>query len=146
MLDEVASRTGVALDPEVFTIGFARRVATYKRADLLFSYPERIVALAEKFGGLQILYAGKAHPADDPGKALIRRVVEIAKSLGSAKLHIIYLENYEWILGGLLSGGVDLWLNNPKRPYEASGTSGMKAALRSPEPERSRRLVDRGLY
>ncbi len=129
LFDEVASRTGVALDPDVFTIGFARRVATYKRADLLFSEPERIVALAEKFGGLQILYAGKAHPADDPGKALIRRVVEIAKGLDSAKLHIIYLENYEWILGGLLTGGVDLWLNNPKRPYEASGTSGMKAAL-----------------
>jgi glycogen phosphorylase len=129
LLDEVASRTGIALDPDVFTIGFARRVATYKRADLLFSQPEKIVALAEKFGGLQILYAGKAHPADDPGKALIRRVVEIAKGLDSAKLHIIYLENYEWILGGLLTGGVDLWLNNPKRPYEASGTSGMKAAI-----------------
>jgi starch phosphorylase len=129
LLEEVAKRTGVALDPGVFTIGFARRVATYKRADLLFSQPERIVALAEKFGGLQILYAGKAHPADDPGKALIRRVVEIARGLESAKLHILYLENYEWILGGLLTGGVDLWLNNPKRPYEASGTSGMKAAL-----------------
>jgi glycogen phosphorylase len=129
LLDEVEKRTGAVLDPNVFTIGFARRVATYKRADLLFSQPERIVALAEKFGGLQILYAGKAHPADDPGKALIRRVVEIAKGLDSAKLHIIYLENYEWILGGLLTGGVDLWLNNPKRPYEASGTSGMKAAL-----------------
>ena len=129
LLDEVASRTGVTLDPNVFTIGFARRVATYKRADLLFSQPEKIVALAEKFGGLQILYAGKAHPADDPGKALIRRVFEIAKGLESAKLHILYLENYEWILGGLLTGGVDLWLNNPKRPYEASGTSGMKAAL-----------------
>ncbi len=129
LIDEVAKRTNVTLDPNVFTIGFARRVATYKRADLLFSQPERIAELAEKFGGLQILYAGKAHPADDPGKALIRRVVELAKGLESAKLHILYLENYEWILGGLLTQGVDLWLNNPKRPYEASGTSGMKAAL-----------------
>jgi starch phosphorylase len=129
LFEEVARRTGVTLDPNVFTIGFARRVATYKRADLLFSQPQRIVELAEKFGGLQILYAGKAHPADDPGKALIRRVVEVAKGLESAKLHVLYLENYEWILGGLLTGGVDLWLNNPKRPYEASGTSGMKAAL-----------------
>jgi glycogen phosphorylase len=129
LLDEVTSRTGSMLDPDVFTIGFARRVATYKRADLLFSQPERVVALAKKFGGLQILYAGKAHPADDPGKALIRRVVEIAKGLDLPELHIIYLENYEWALGGLLTGGVDLWLNNPKRPYEASGTSGMKAAL-----------------
>ncbi len=126
---EVEKRTGIGLNPEVFTIGFARRVATYKRADLLFSQPEKIVELAEKFGGLQILYAGKAHPADDPGKALIRRVVELAKGLESPKLHILYLENYEWILGGLLTGGVDVWLNNPKRPYEASGTSGMKAAL-----------------
>ncbi len=126
---EVERRTGIRLDANIFTIGFARRVATYKRADLLFSAPERIVELAAKFGGLQILYAGKAHPADDPGKALIRRVVEMAKGLESAKLHIIYLENYEWTLGGLLTGGVDLWLNNPKRPYEASGTSGMKAAL-----------------
>jgi len=129
LFDEVKKRTGVSLDADVFTIGFARRVATYKRADLLFSQPERIVELADKFGGLQILYAGKAHPADDPGKALIRRVVELAKGLESAKLHILYLENYELILGGLLTGGVDLWLNNPKRPYEASGTSGMKAAL-----------------
>jgi starch phosphorylase len=129
LIDEVNRRTGVELNPEIFTIGFARRVATYKRADLLFSQPERIVEIAQQFGGLQILYAGKAHPADDPGKALIRRVVELSKGLESAKLHIIYLENYEWILGGLLTGGVDLWLNNPKRPYEASGTSGMKAAL-----------------
>ncbi len=129
LFDEVAKRTGIELDTEIFTIGFARRVATYKRADLLFSQPERIVEIAKQFGGLQILYAGKAHPADDPGKALIRRVVELSKGLESPKLHILYLENYEWILGGLLTGGVDLWLNNPKRPYEASGTSGMKAAL-----------------
>jgi len=129
LFEEVARRTGVALDPAVFTIGFARRVATYKRADLFFSQPDRIVELATKFGGLQILYAGKAHPADDPGQALIRRVVELAKGLESPKLHIYYLENYEWMLGSLLTSGVDLWLNNPKRPYEASGTSGMKAAL-----------------
>ncbi len=126
---EVEKRTGTKLNPDVFTIGFARRVATYKRADLFFTEPERIVELAAKFGGLQVLYAGKAHPADDPGKALIRRVVELAKGLDSPKIHIFYLENYEWILGGLLTSGVDLWLNNPKRPYEASGTSGMKAAL-----------------
>ncbi|AXC11791.1 Glycogen phosphorylase [Acidisarcina polymorpha] len=129
LLSEVEKRTGVLLDANVFTIGFARRVATYKRADLLFSQPERIVELADKFGGLQILYAGKAHPADDPGKALIRRVVELAKGLESGKLHIFYLENYEWTLGSMMTAGVDLWLNNPKRPYEASGTSGMKAAL-----------------
>jgi starch phosphorylase len=129
LVEEVAKRTGVKLNPDLFTIGFARRVATYKRADLFFTEPEKIVELAAKFGGLQILYAGKAHPADDPGKALIRRVVELAKGMESPQIHILYLENYEWILGGLLTSGVDLWLNNPKRPYEASGTSGMKAAL-----------------
>ena len=125
----VKERTGVELDETVFTIGFARRVATYKRADLLFSDPERLAKMAETFGGLQILYGGKAHPHDMPGKALIRRVFEAAAKLTSAKMHIVYLENYEWSLGQLLTSGVDVWLNNPERPLEASGTSGMKAAL-----------------
>jgi starch phosphorylase len=129
LLTEVATRTGVTLDPRVFTIGFARRAATYKRMDLLFTEPTRLVELAKKHGGLQILYAGKAHPADEPGKAKIKRVIELAHELSDGLLRIIYLENYEWRLGALLTGGVDLWLNTPKRPYEASGTSGMKAAL-----------------
>jgi glycogen phosphorylase len=125
----VKERTGVELRPNIFTIGFARRAATYKRCDLLFTDPERLVKAAHEFGGMQILYSGKAHPADEPGKAKIRRVIELAKELDSADLTIVYLENYEWTLGALLTGGVDLWLNTPKRPYEASGTSGMKAAL-----------------
>ncbi len=125
----VKSRTGVELDEKIFTIGFARRVATYKRADLLFSDPERLARIAESFDGLQIIYGGKAHPQDQPGKALIRRVFDAASRLTSAKLHIQYLENYDWELGQLLTSGVDLWLNNPERPLEASGTSGMKAAL-----------------
>jgi starch phosphorylase len=129
LLAEVATRTGVTLDPGVFTIGFARRAATYKRMDLLFTDPSRLVDLAKKHGGLQILYAGKAHPADEPGKAKIKRVIELAHELSDGLLRILYLENYEWRLGALLTGGVDLWLNTPKRPYEASGTSGMKAAL-----------------
>ena len=129
LIDAVAQRTGVALRPDVFTIGFARRAATYKRADLLFTDPERLVRCAHECGGLQIIYSGKAHPADEPGKAKIRHVIELAKKLDSDKLHIVYLENYEWTLGALLTGGVDVWLNTPKRPYEASGTSGMKAAL-----------------
>ncbi len=129
LLEEVAARTGEQLKPEVFTIGFARRAATYKRMDLLFSDAKRLVAMAKSFGGLQVLYAGKAHPADEPGKAKIRRVIELAHELSDGLLKIVYLENYEWILGGLLTSGVDLWLNTPKRPYEASGTSGMKAAL-----------------
>jgi glycogen phosphorylase len=129
LLDAVKIRTGEEMRPEIFTLGFARRAATYKRSDLLFHDPERLVRLAHEFGGLQIVYAGKAHPADEPGKAMIRHVIEMAKQLNSDSLKIVYLENYEWTLGALMTGGVDLWLNTPKRPYEASGTSGMKAAL-----------------
>jgi len=129
LFSTVKDRTGIELDEGVFTIGFARRVATYKRADLLFSDPQRLALMAEKFGGLQVLYGGKAHPHDMPGKQLIRNVFAAAAKLTSARLHIIYLENYDWALGNLLTSGVDLWLNNPERPLEASGTSGMKAAL-----------------
>lgn len=129
LIEAVVARTETTLSPDVFTIGFARRAATYKRMDLLFTDPARLVAIAKKFGGLQILYAGKAHPADEPGKAKIKRVIELAHELSKGLLKIVYLENYEWRLGGLLTAGVDLWLNTPKRPYEASGTSGMKAAL-----------------
>ena len=131
LISTVAERTGVALNPDIFTIGFARRAATYKRADLLFLDPERLIKVAQEFGGLQIIYSGKAHPADEPGKAKIKHVIELAKELDAKSnvLKIVYLENYEWTLGALLTGGVDLWLNTPKRPYEASGTSGMKAAL-----------------
>ncbi len=125
----VKERTGVTLNPDVLTLGFARRVATYKRASLLFANPERLHALAEKLGGLQIVYAGKAHPADNAGKALIREVFSAAGRLNDSKLRILYLENYDWELGEQLTGGVDVWLNTPLRPYEASGTSGMKAAL-----------------
>jgi glycogen phosphorylase len=129
LIAAVKDRTGVELRPEIFTIGFARRAATYKRGDLLFTDPDRLQRIARELGGLQILYSGKAHPADDPAKAKIRRVIEFAKLLNSDELKIVYLENYDWSLGALLTGGVDLWLNTPKRPYEASGTSGMKAAL-----------------
>jgi glycogen phosphorylase len=129
LLAEVGTRTGLVLNPRVLTLGFARRVATYKRASLLFTDPERLVRIAQQAGGLQILYAGKAHPQDEPGKALIRQVVERAHSLDSDLLHIVYLENYDWNLGAQLTAGVDVWVNTPRRPYEASGTSGMKAAL-----------------
>src|SRR6266702_2403954 len=129
LLAEVASRTGLMLNPRVLTLGFARRVATYKRASLMFADPERLVKIAEAAGGLQILYAGKAHPQDEPGKALIRQVIEKAAHLSNDVLRIVYLENYAWDLGALLTAGVDVWMNTPRRPYEASGTSGMKAAL-----------------
>jgi len=126
---EVETRTGIALNPRVLTLGFARRAATYKRASLLFTDPDRLVRIANAAGGLQILYAGKAHPQDFPGKALIHDVVETARRLSNDMLRIIYLENYAWDLGALLTAGVDVWVNTPRRPYEASGTSGMKAAL-----------------
>jgi starch phosphorylase len=129
MLDEVARRTGQQFNPRVLTLGFARRVATYKRASLLFSDPKRLAKIAKKIGGLQILFAGKAHPADTAGKGLIREVFAAAASLEAAGVNILYLENYDWELGALLTQGVDVWVNTPRRPYEASGTSGMKAAL-----------------
>ena len=129
LLAEVGLRTGVVLDPKILTLGFARRVATYKRATLLFTDPARLVEIANQAGGLQIIYAGKAHPQDEPGKALIQKVVEDAQKVSNSVLKIVYLENYAWDLGALLTAGVDVWVNTPKRPYEASGTSGMKAAL-----------------
>jgi glycogen phosphorylase len=129
LLDEVATRTGQSLRMDALTLGFARRAATYKRAALLFTDPDKLLEIAAAAGGLQILYAGKAHPQDEPGKALIHTVVESAHRFSNDLLHIVYLENYAWDLGALLTAGVDVWVNTPRRPYEASGTSGMKAAL-----------------
>ena len=129
LVDNVKQRCGQQLDPNILTLGFARRVATYKRASLLFTDPARLIRIAEKIGGLQILFAGKAHPADQGGKALIRDIFSAASHLNSSALKIIYLENYDWGLGAQLTQGVDVWVNTPLRPYEASGTSGMKAAL-----------------
>ena len=125
----VKQRTGVELDQSLLTLGFARRVATYKRANLLLQSPERLAEIANKIGGLQILMAGKSHPADNAGKGLIRDIFAAAAKLHSSKLRILYLENYDWDLGEQLTNGVDVWLNTPLRPYEASGTSGMKAAI-----------------
>jgi glycogen phosphorylase len=129
LLAEIAARTGLVLTPNVLTLGFARRVATYKRATLLFTDPNRLLEIATAAGGLQIIYAGKAHPQDEPGKALIQQVVADAAKLSNDSLRIVYLEDYDWSLGAQLTAGVDVWVNTPKRPYEASGTSGMKAAL-----------------
>ncbi len=129
LVTEVATRTGVALNSKILTLGFARRAATYKRANLLFTDPERIKKIAAAAGGLQILYAGKAHPKDEPGKRLIQEVFEDAAKFSGDLLRIVYLENYAWDLCAQLTAGVDVWMNTPQRPYEASGTSGMKAAL-----------------
>jgi glycogen phosphorylase len=129
LIAAVKDRTGLELSPGILTIGFARRAATYKRCELLFTDPGRLLRAARELGGLQILLSGKAHPADHPAKAKIQQVIELTRQLNSDELKIVYLEDYDWNLGALLTGGVDLWLNTPKRPYEASGTSGMKAAL-----------------
>jgi len=130
-LMEFISRTRGApeLDPEALTIGFARRFATYKRAGLLLSQPERLAALlGDPSRPLQILMAGKAHPADDGGKDVIRHVVDFARG-EDAHAHIVFLPDYEMTLARRLVQGVDVWLNTPRRPMEASGTSGMKGAL-----------------
>ena len=129
LLAEVGSRTGLVFNPRVLTLGFARRAATYKRANLMFTDPERLQKIAEAAGGLQIVYAGKAHPQDEPGKAIVQKVVENAAKYSNGLLQVVYLEDYAWDLGALLTAGVDVWINNPRRPYEASGTSGMKAAM-----------------
>lgn len=128
LIQEVQKRSGTALDESVFTIGFARRAAAYKRADLLFSDPERLRSIAKNAGGIQIVYAGKAHPGDEAGKALIRRIFELSSQVKN-EIPVVYLESYDWSLAKLMISGVDLWLNTPQRPQEASGTSGMKAAL-----------------
>jgi starch phosphorylase len=118
-----------SFDPDALTIGFARRFATYKRADLLFSRPARLAELLSDTGRpVQIVLAGKAHPADEGGKALIQKVVAFARSEEAAG-RVVFLPDYEMTLARHLVQGVDVWLNNPRRPLEASGTSGMKAAL-----------------
>ncbi len=125
---EIRHRTGVSLDPKMFTMGFARRASTYKRADLLFHDRERLKRIARDVGPIQLVYAGKAHPHDDGGKKIIRQVFEGAASLSDV-IRTVYVENYDMHWGQLITSGVDLWLNTPMRPQEASGTSGMKAAL-----------------
>jgi starch phosphorylase len=117
----VSERTG--FDPERLTIGFARRFATYKRAGLVFSDLERLLALP-----MQIVVAGKAHPQDAPGKDVMQRIVELSRDPAVAG-NVVFLENYNMALAAEIIPGCDVWLNTPRRPYEASGTSGMKAAV-----------------
>ena len=120
---------GEAFDPEALTIGFARRFATYKRANLIVSDPDRLARLlADSERPLQLVLAGKAHPADEGGKAMIRTIVEFSRD-PRANGRVVFLPDYEMTLARYLVQGVDVWLNNPRRPLEASGTSGMKAAL-----------------
>lgn len=128
LLAEVERRTGMRLDPAAMTLGFARRATGYKRADLLLSDPQRLKKIVRKVGPLQVIYGGKAHPRDESGKAVIRSIFEAAGALGN-DVPVVYLEEYDMGLAKHICAGVDLWLNTPQKPQEASGTSGMKAAL-----------------
>ena len=122
----VQTSTGVRLDKNRLTIGFARRFATYKRANLVFSDLERLREIGA--GKIQFVFSGKAHPRDEGGKALIKSIFDSAKDLEN-EIPVAFLEDYSMATGLAMTGGVDIWLNNPIRPMEASGTSGMKAAM-----------------
>jgi glycogen phosphorylase len=128
LFELVRKKTGIKLDPEVFTIGFARRATAYKRADLLLKDLDRLRQIAKNVGKFQIIYAGKSHPNDGSGKDLIRKIFQAKKALRKA-VPTVFLDNYNMEVGGKMTAGVDLWLNTPQFPLEASGTSGMKAAL-----------------
>lgn len=127
LLDEVNRQTQMSFRREALTIGFARRATQYKRADLVFSDLECLRDIARSVGPIQMVFAGKAHPMDQGGKDLIRRVFDAARQLKD-DVKVAYLANYDLVLAKLLTAGSDLWLNTPLRPLEASGTSGMKAA------------------
>jgi starch phosphorylase len=128
LIQFVNQETNTGLDVDLLTLGFARRAAPYKRLDLLFTDIERLKQISAKAGPLQIIYAGKAHPEDSAGKEQIQRIFR-AKELLRRNIKIAYLENYRMELGKLMTSGVDVWLNTPQPPMEASGTSGMKAAV-----------------
>lgn len=125
LLDFVAERTGQRLREDRLLIGFARRAATYKRAALIFEDDDRVRPALES-GRLQLVFSGKAHPRDEPGKAIVARLVEMARTYPHS---VVFLENYSMPIGRAMTRGADVWLNNPRRPKEASGTSGMKAAM-----------------
>jgi glycogen phosphorylase len=114
----------VELRADQLLIGFARRAAAYKRADLILGDPDRLARLFA--AGVQIVYSGKAHPRDSAGKALVGKLVAAA---ARHPAHVVFVQNYDMQLGALLTRGADIWLNTPRRPLEASGTSGMKAAM-----------------
>jgi len=124
----VNRQTNAGMDLDVFTIGFARRATAYKRGDLLFTDIERLKYISSKSGPFQLIYAGKAHPQDQGGKQVIKRIFDAKRALQGV-IKIAYLENYDIELAKMIVSGVDVWLNTPKPPLEASGTSGMKAAL-----------------
>jgi starch phosphorylase len=128
LLEYIKNQNRTNMDLDVFTIGFARRAATYKRADLLFDDIERLKSIASKTGKFQLVFAGKAHPKDQEGKEIIKKIFQ-ARQLLQPDIKLVYLTNYNMEVAKILLPGVDLWLNTPQPPHEASGTSGMKAAL-----------------
>jgi starch phosphorylase len=128
LLTELKQATGAEFDSDILTIAFARRAAAYKRADLLFTDLEHLKSIAGRAGPLQVIFGGKAHPQDNEGKEMIRRVFQAAHSL-SRTVKVVYVPDYDMRWAQLMTSGADLWLNTPHRPFEASGTSGMKAAL-----------------
>lgn len=125
LIDFIFSKTGVRLQKDKLLIGFARRAAPYKRSDLIFRDPELIDPYL-KNNKIQIVFSGKAHPLDDTGKKIVRNLVKMSKKYSDS---VVFLEDYDMEIGAKLTRGVDIWLNNPQRPKEASGTSGMKAAM-----------------
>jgi len=128
LIEQVNRESNIGMAADVLTIGFARRSASYKRGDLFFADLGRLRNICSKAGPLQVIYAGKAHPLDQEGKEVIQRIFHAREAL-KKEVKIVYLENYDMDLGKAILSGVDLWLNTPQPPMEASGTSGMKAAL-----------------
>jgi glycogen phosphorylase len=125
LIEFIKDRTGAKLDTDVLLIGFSRRAATYKRSNFIFRDEKVIRPLLEQ-KKLQIVFSGKAHPLDDTGKEIVSNLVKMSKEYPNA---VVFLENYDMTIGKMLTRGSDIWLNNPRRPLEASGTSGMKAAM-----------------
>ena len=135
LLQFIETRTGAQLDPNVLLIGFSRRAAPYKRSDFIFTDRKFIEPLLRE-GKLQIVFAGKAHPLDDNGKDIVANLVKMSRKYPG---RVVFLENYDMEIGRMLTRGSDVWLNNPRRPKEASGTSGMKAAMNG---VRNRSILD----
>jgi len=131
LIEEVNQRTGMDFHPLRFTIGYSRRFTAYKRPELILQDITRLKQIAEKIGDIQIIFSGKAHVHDYEGKELIKKIIQTSKWINAenSKVKIAFIPNYDMLIARRMVAGCDVWLNNPQRPFEASGTSGMKAAL-----------------
>src|SRR5262249_59953475 len=125
LFESVREKTGLRLEPEVFTIGFARRATGYKRADLILSDLDRLRQMVKNAGRFQIVFAGKAHPNDGAGKEIIRKIYQAKKALRKA-VPVVFLDNYNMELGGKITAGGDDWLKTPHNSLGGSGTGGRK--------------------